>query len=442
MKRTRPGFAFDFKSMDERRAGHFPIVHIISRNGVIMISIIYKSLSDISPYEENPRNNSAAVDAVAASISEFGFKVPLIINADNVIVCGHTRYMAAQKLNMETVPCIQADDLTPEQVTAFRLADNKTAELSEWNPDLLIAELSKIEDIDMSLFGFDAAAAEVEDGDIVEDDLPDHVDPVTKPGDIWEMKNHRLICGDCTDPETLRRLMGKEPAGMVFTDPPYGYSYQSNMRTKSEKFDVIQNDDKILDFFPAIKERCNGFIWICGTWKTSVEWMTLFRKYFDLTNVIIWDKGGGGVGDLYKTFATDYEMLFVSNQGKEIRGRRFGSVWEFTADELKKKKKDELIALIEREKEFSSVWHEGKDNPNEYMHPTQKPVRLSARAIRSSVDFDEIVLDVFAGSGSTLLACEQVGRRFRGVEIDPHFCDVIVQRWENYTGEKAVRIDG
>lgn len=406
------------------------------------MQIIDRKIETIKPYDNNPRDNTRAIEAVAESIKQFGFKVPIVIDTDGVIVCGHTRFEAAKVIGLETVPCICADDLTPEQVKAFRLADNKTAELAEWDPEKLLSELQNITDIDMTLFGFDPEEETEPDDDIIEDDFDEEVEPITKPGDIWEMNGHRLICGDATDPAVINKLIGKEPAGMVFTDPPYGYNYNSNMRTKSKKFDVLKNDDKILDFFPIIKEHCTGFIWICGTWKTAPAWTALFSKYFEMTNVIIWDKGGGGIGDLYHTFSTDYEMIFVANQGKEIRGRRYGSVWEFPKDELQKMKKAELLQLIEKEKEFGSVWHEGKDNPNEYLHPTQKPVRLSARAIRASVDFDEIVMDVFAGSGSTLLACEQTGRRFRGVEIDPHYCDVIIQRWEKFTGQKAGRVDG
>lgn len=170
-------------------------------------------------------------------------------------------------------------------------------------------------------------------------------------------------------------------ADLVFTDPPYGYEYQSNMRTKSKKFDVLKNDDKILDFVPAIKGLINGFVFICTTWKVLDKWLLLFNQYFELTNMIIWDKGGGGMGDLEHTFSTDYEIMLVSNNGAKITGKRIGSVWNIT-----------------------------KDNANDYVHATQKPVKLAATAIEATTKEGDVVLDVFGGSGSTLIACEQLNR--------------------------------
>ena len=195
---------------------------------------------------------------------------------------------------------------------------------------------------------------------------------------------------------------------LVFTDPPYGYEYQSNMRTKSKKFDVLKNDDKILNFMPYIKSHCKGFVFICTTWKVLDKWLPLFNKYFDLTNMIIWDKGGGGIGDLEHTFSTDYEIILCSNNGAKITGKRIGSVWSIP-----------------------------KDNANDYIHATQKPTKLAATAIENTTQKNAIVLDVFGGSGSTLIACEQLNRNCYTMELDPKYCDVIIKRWENLTGEKA-----
>lgn len=190
------------------------------------MNIIELKLSEIIPYEKNLRNNDKAIEPVAKSIEEFGFKVPIVIDSNNVIVCGHTRYKAAQKLKLEKVPCIKADDLSEEQIKAFRLADNKTAELAEWDIDLLSEELFDISDIDMAEFGFDMTAFEEqsEPAEIVEDDfdeeLPD--EPKSKLGDIWQLGRHRLMCGDSTDKATVEMLMDGKKADMVFTDPPYG----------------------------------------------------------------------------------------------------------------------------------------------------------------------------------------------------------------------------
>ena len=409
------------------------------------MEIVYKSIDELTPYENNPRHNENAVAAVAASIKEFNFKVPLVIDINGVVVAGHTRLLAARQLGLSAVPCIIADDLTPEQIRAFRLADNKTAELAGWDFAKLEEELSEISDqFDMSAFGFDMSDFE-EEKEIIEDEVPEvdeEAEPTTKLGDIWQLGRHRLMCGDSTDKATVEMLMDGKKADMVFTDPPYGYNYQSNMREKTSKFDVIENDDKILDFFPCIQAVCDGFVYICTTWKTADKWIELFKQYYDLTNVIIWDKGGGGIGDLFHTFSTDYEMILVCNNGHEIKGKRYGSVWNFTNQEITKMKKGELLNIVLEQKKFYSIWQEKKDNPNEYVHPTQKPVSLSARAIRSSTDIGNNVADLFGGSGSTVMACEQTGRNCYTMELDPKYCDVIIKRWENLTGEKAVLING
>lgn len=387
------------------------------------MQIVDKKIGEIKPYEKNPRKNDNAVDG------------------NNVIICGHTRYKAAQKLGLDVVPCVVADDLTDEQIKAYRLADNKVAELAEWDIDLLGDELDGIFDIDMSDFGFNLSEDEEEETEIIEDEVPEEVEPVAKQGDIWQLGRHRLMCGDSTSIDDVEKLMDGSKADMVFTDPPYGYEYQSNMREKTDKFDVIENDDKILDFFPCIQSVCDGWVYICTTWKTADKWIELFKQYYDLTNVIIWDKGGGGIGDLFHTFSTDYEMILVCNNGHELKGKRYGSVWNFANQEITKMKKEELLNIVLEQKKFYSIWQEKKDNPNEYVHPTQKPVSLSARAIRSSTDIGNNVVDLFGGSGSTVMACEQMGRNCYAMELDPHYVDVIIARWEKLTGQKAVLLN-
>lgn len=171
------------------------------------MQIIDKKIGEIKPYEKNPRKNDNAVDAVASSISQFGFKNPIVIDGNNVIICGHTRYKAAQKLGLDVVPCVVADDLTEEQIKAYRLADNKVAELAEWDIDLLGEELDGIFDIDMSDFGFDLSEEE-EETEIIEDELPEEVEPVAKMGDIWQLGRHRLMCGDSTNAENVAQLVG------------------------------------------------------------------------------------------------------------------------------------------------------------------------------------------------------------------------------------------
>ena len=208
--------------------------------------------------------------------------------------------------------------------------------------------------------------------------------------------------------------MDGSKADMVFTDPPYGVNYQSNMRTKSKKFDKIQNDNSFIKkWIPLIDEYSNGFVFIWTSWKVVNIWMDLCKSIGDLSNMIIWDKGGGGIGDLKKTFSTDYEISLVYHRNNYLKGMRIGSVWEI-----------------------------GKDKAVDYKHPTQKPVELAVVAINHTSIKNNIILDLFLGSGSTLIACEKTNRKCYGMELDPHYCDVIIKRWEDYTGQKAELLDG
>jgi DNA modification methylase len=249
-----------------------------------------------------------------------------------------------------------------------------------------------------------------ENKEIVEDEIPEPpVDPITKPGDLWILGEHRLLCGDSTKAEDVERLMDGAKADMIHTDPPYGMSFQSNMRTKSKKFDELENDDKILTGWiaPAIGAS-SGWVFVWTTWKVLEQWLPVVREFGKMTNLVVWAKGGGGIGDLKGTFATDHEMAMVFNRGAEICGKRIGSVWSF-----------------------------GKDAAASYMHPTQKPIALAAEAIDKTTHKQNLVYDPFLGSGTTLIAAEQLGRKCYGMEISPQYCDVIVKRWETLTGKQA-----
>lgn len=379
--------------------------------------VTYMDVDSLIPYANNPRLNDNAVDSVAASIKEFGFKVPIVVDGENVIINGHTRLKAAHKLGLKQVPVIVADDLTPEQVKAFRLADNKTSELAEWDFDKLDIELDGIQDIDMDAFGFDVDLdcdtdirpdTNLQEDGFCEDDVPQRA----SRGDVWILGHHRLMCGDSTSEDDVAMLMNGKKAQMCFTDPPYGVSFQSNMRTKTEKFDVLKNDGTILDFFPNVKKYTDGFIFVCTTWRVLDKWIPLFDRYLTMSNMIIWDKGGGGMGDLAGTFSTDYEIMLVANQGAKIHGKRIGSVWSI-----------------------------GKDATADYVHPTQNPVSLAGQAIMSTSERGDIVLDLFGGSGSTLIACQQLSRICYMMEYDPHYVDVIIDRWEKFTGMKAEKAE-
>ena len=371
------------------------------------LKIEYIPIDQLKPYEKNAKlHPPEQVEHIANSIREFGFRQPLVVDKDNVLVIGHGRLLAAKKLGLDTVPCVRADDLTDEQIKALRLVDNKTNE-SEWDFGLLGGELDDIFEIDMSQFGFELAEDD-EPAEVVEDEAPEEVETRCKLGDIWQLGTHRLICGDSTDPAVVDRLMDGVKADMVFCDAPYGYKYESNHQ---DKYEMLQNDDKILDFIPAIwgamKDNCPVYEF-CG-WQSLKQWLEYFENTsLDLKNVIIWKKNNWSMGDLKGAYAGQYEVILYLNKGRvELNGARDTDIWEFDREPPK-------------------------------MHPTMKPIELIAYALNKSSKKDDVVLDCFGGSGSTLIACEQTGRKCYTCEIDPKYVDVIIARYEKLTGNKAV----
>jgi DNA modification methylase len=237
------------------------------------------------------------------------------------------------------------------------------------------------------------------------DEVPDDVPTVCTLGDVWLLGDHRVMCGDSTKTKDMNKLMLGKTANMVLTDPPYGVAYQSNMRTSSEKFDVLKNDDVILDIVPSIKKFSDGWVFVWTSWKVVVDWIDALSELEYPTNMIIWNKGGGGIGDLKKTYSSDYEIALVWNRGNELTGKRYGSVWDI-----------------------------GKDAAAKYVHPTQKPVALGVQAIETTTQRDDIVLDLFGGSGSTLIAAQETNRVAYLMELDPHYVDVICARYQKVTG--------
>lgn len=481
------------------------------------MNIIEKPIESIIPYDKNPRLNDEAVKYVAESIQQLGFKVPIIIDQDNVIVAGHTRLKAAKELGYKTVPCIIADDLTPEQIKAFRLADNKVAEKAEWDFDLLGDELDDILNIDMEAFGFDFEIEE--EKEVQEDDYEAEIpkEPKAKIGDIYQLGRHRLMCGDSTNIKDVQKLMDGNKADMVFTDPPYGMKKEN---------DGVANDnlnyDDLLEFnkkwipitFNNLKDNGSWYCWgidepLMDIYSNILKPMQKENK-ITFRNLITWDKGNGQ-GQMSEGFRmypiADEKCLFVmcGVQGFNTNADNYFEAWEpirkyleqqrikcgwdiptmktiaghsdksrdhWTGksqwilvpeyvyikfqewarehnidafkkeyDEIKKEYYSTRAYFDNTHDNMNNVWHFDRAGKDERVgHATPKPIALCSRAIKSSSRESENVLDVFGGSGSTLIACEQLNRNAYLMELEPKWVDVIINRWEKFTGQKAVLI--
>lgn len=398
------------------------------------MQIITKKLSDLRPYARNPRKNDQAVDAVANSIREFGFKVPIVIDKNGEIIAGHTRLKAAKKLKMKEIPCIVADDLTEEQIRAFRIADNKVGELADWDFEALNIELDEITDIDMEQFGFDLDVSE-EEKEVIEDDfnIAPPEEPVAKYGQVYRLGRHRLMCGDSTDPECVKRLMDGEKADLVFTDPPYNVNYASKNEflNKIDKGNRIQ-DDIENDNYDSDEEVCEKL------WKPAFRNMRDNAK--DYCSIYVTMPQGGAHMMMMMMMASaswkvKHELIWVKNN--HVLGRT----------DYFYKHEPIMFGWAETHKfygkgEFNkSVWEIDKPAKSD-LHPTMKPIRLIENAILNSSAENDCIMDLFGGSGSTLIACEQLNRTCYMMEYEPHYIDVIIKRWEDFTGEKAELIEG
>ena len=485
------------------------------------------SISDLIPYDNNPRKNDNAVPDVAESIKQCGDLDPIEIDENNVILAGHTRLMALMEQGFTETDVIRYTGLTEEQKKKYRILSNKTGEKALWNFDALAEELEGL-DFDDYDFGFDIDfdLDEEEPQEIEEDEIPEEVETRCKLGDVWKLGNHRLICGDSTDPAVIDRLMDGVKADMVFTDPPYG------MKKESEGVlnDNLNYDD-LLDFnrqwipltFGALKDNGSWYCWgidepLMDIYSNILKPMAKENR-ITFRNLITWDKGNGQ-GQLSEDFrmypVADEKCLFVMCGEQDMRFKRnleeFNEMFEpirkwFENERKKSGLSVEQISKIdstrcshywakvqfefptkeafckiqtycvknginafgveyeeikkeyeEIKKEFyknrayfdnthdnqNNVWHfdrAGKDEREHTGgHATPKPIALCSRAIKSSSREGEIVLDVFGGSGSTLIACEQLNRKCYMAELSPEYCDVIISRYENFTGKAAVKV--
>ena len=383
------------------------------------------------PYARNARTHSdAQVAQIAASIAEFGFTNPILAGSDGVIVAGHGRLAAAQKLGIATVPVVVLDHLTPTQRRALVIADNRIAENAGWDEAMLQVELADLQgdDFDLSLTGFDADALAdllageetTSDGQTDEDSVPDAGISITRPGDVWICGNHRVICGDSTDASTYDALMAGEIADMVFTDPPYNVDYANTAKDKMRGTDrPILNDnlgagfhDFLLAALTPTLAHCRGGIYVAMSSSELDVLQSAFRTAGGKwSTFIIWAKHTFTLG--HADYQRQFEPILY---GWPSDGTRH---WCGARDQ-------------------GDVWNIKKPHKND-LHPTMKPVELVERAVRNSSRPGDIVLDSFGGSGTTMIASEKSDRKARLIELDPKYVDVIVRRWQDYAGAQATR---
>ena len=417
------------------------------------LQIEYIAIAELKPWPKNARTHSRKqVRQIADSISTFGFTNPILIDDDLMILAGHGRIEAARLLGMDKVPSVRLSSMTAEQKRAYVLADNKLALNAGWDEEILAVELQALLDIeldfDVEITGFSVAeidgliegVAPQEDGDPADDALPQdgEISTCCRPGDIWQLGSHRLVCGDALDAETVALLMDGEKARMVFTDPPYNVPIEGHVggsgRTKHREFAFASGEMTSTEFVAFLKASFvnladhseDGSIhFICMDWRHMGEMLTAGHAVYDeLKNLIVWVKDNGGMGTFYRS---RHELVFAFKKGMAPHinsfelgqhGRYRTNVWQYRGvNTLKTGRMDELA-----------------------LHPTVKPVQMIADAIKDCSGRGDIVLDLFGGSGSTLIAAHKTGRRAYLCEYDPLYCDRIIARWENFAKDEAVHL--
>ena len=430
-----------------------------------------RSIAEVTPYDKNPRKNESAVDAVARSLQEFGWKQPIVIDEQGVIIVGHTRLKAAQRLGMTQVPVYVAADLTPEQAKAYRIADNQTASIAEWDMDLLPIELLELKDlnVDLSLLGFDEdelsrlLKSQCMEGLVDPDEIPEPpADAITQKGDLWVLGRHRLLCGDSSSVTDLDRLLDGQHIQLVNTDPPYNVNVEprsNNARAAgSNALPAVAKQKAHLQGFddarqgkpkPTTKKLRAKDRVLANDFMTDEAFDLVLRSWFGNISKALVPGGAfyiwGGFANwanycsalaecgLYFaqgiTWVKDHPVLgrkdFMNDCEHAWYGWKEGAGHHFYGPNNAR-----------------NVWHVKKVNPTSMVHLTEKPTELAARAIQYSSQPGENVLDLFGGSGSTLIAAEQLGRSAFLMELDELYCDVIVERWEKFTGQKAKRLSG
>jgi DNA modification methylase len=420
----------------------------------------------IIPYDRNPRINDPAVDAVAASLKEFGFRQPIVVDKDSVIVAGHTRWKAAKKIGLRRVPVHVAKDLTPEQIKAYRIADNQSASLADWDLGLLSLELKDLEalNFDLSLLGFEEEdLAKYLDGDLAAgltdpDEIPEPPDePITHPGDLWLLGHHRLLCCDSSKPEDVDRLLDGTPIHLLNSDPPYNVKVEPRSNNAiaaglSSFQGTTHHQQLDVGRFPGKSKRTSRKLRpkdrpLANDFLPDAEFEKLLRAWFgNMARVLLPGRSfflWGGYANcanyppalkecgLYFSQAVIWHKLHPVLTRKDFMGDH---EWAFYGW------KEGAAHKFYGPKNVPDVWSVKKVNPQSMIHLTEKPVELAVRAMQYSSLPGEHVLDLFGGSGSTLIAAQQTGRKAFLMEIDPLYADVIVQRFEKFTGTKAERI--
>jgi len=428
------------------KAGTERTLHLELLQEPYKAQIVMRDPSGLKAYEGNARKHGEKQLAqLVASIRTFGFVVPVLVDANGMILAGHGRVEAARRIGLKAIPTLEVSHLTDAQKRAFIIADNKLAELSSWDKDILKVELKFLSDVDFEVETTGFSTAEIDimfdppaDTKVSPDDeLPDvpQGPAVTQPGDVWVMGQHRLICGDSTDPATYRALMGKDRAVMVFTDPPYNVKIDGHVcglgKVKHREFAMAAGEmttAQFTDFLSQVMTQLcrfstNGSLhFVCMDWRHLGELLEAGREnYDDYKQLIVWKKDNAGMGAFYRSH---HELVAVfkngtashiNNFGLGEKGRYRTNVWEYPGvNSLKGNRRKELE-----------------------LHPTVKPVALVADALRDCSRRGDVVLDAFMGSGTTLIAAERTGRVCRGIELDPLYVDTAVRRWQELTGEQA-----
>ena len=393
------------------------------------LKVEYIGIDQVKPYENNAKiHTPEQIEQIKKSINEFGMNDPIgITGKDNIIVEGHGRLIACKELGMREIPVIRLDHLTEEQRKAYTLIHNQTTMNTGFDLDILNEELENIE-LDMSLFGFDDFdfLIDLEDEEIIEDEVPEvPEEPKAKLGDIYQLGNHRLMCGDSTKEEDVAKLMNGVKADMVFTDPPYGVDikgkYTGTILNDNLKDEDLENFLKEVN--NNIKNNCNGSYYICYEVLNSVENFNAFGKP---NEIICFNKDSASFYSKNK-YNRKYELIMYYGNGKKLNCENETNVWDAPKSSSFNNRDENGLRFNE--------------NGNYCVaHPTTKPLLVPSRAIKNSSKENNTILDLFGGSGSTLIACEQLNRKCYMMELDPHYIDVIIQRWENFTGEKAVKI--